>query len=160
MIWGKIKAASADARRKDEEYHARAMHKIQAGNRRDGLWAKAMASAQGEDSSAKLIYFKLLVQAIRDDEHLLIYNAQKKRGAESSAKTENSKIDHLRLPSRKRPGLARLMLIGFLLVIIVSLLSFGVAIIIDKITSTPLQALSLSIGVLAIFYAIRRIVLK
>lgn len=41
-IWDKAKDMSVDARRKDEEYHARAMHEVQSGQRRDGLWAKAV----------------------------------------------------------------------------------------------------------------------
>lgn len=69
-IWDKAKDASVDARRRDEEYHARAMHEIQCGQRRDGLWAKAVTSTGGDETAAKLAYLKLLVQAIQDDDYI------------------------------------------------------------------------------------------
>ena len=75
-IWDKAKDASVDARRKDEEYHARAMHEVQSGQRRDGLWAKAVTSTGGDEAAAKLAYFKLLVQAIRDDDHIAMRSGQ------------------------------------------------------------------------------------
>src|SRR3546814_17035599 len=75
-IWDKAKDASVDARRRDEEYHARAMHEIQSGKRRDGLWAKAVKSTGGKVASAKLEYFKLLVKAIRDDGHIAMRSFQ------------------------------------------------------------------------------------
>ena len=69
-IFDRAKDASVEARRRDEEYHARALYEIQSGKRRDGLWAKALTSANGDEVAAKLSYLKLLVQALRDDDHI------------------------------------------------------------------------------------------
>lgn len=110
-IWEKIKNASVEARRKDEEYHARAMHEIQSGKRRDGLLAKAVTSTAGDQMATKLAYFKLLVQAIRDDDKIAQEHA-----LQSSTP--------LQFPVKK-PSLLKTMWFWFLVVLATMIFVFG-----------------------------------
>ena len=128
-IWEKAKDASVDARRRDEEYHARAMYEIQAGKRRDGLWAKAVTSAGGDEAAAKLVYFQLLVQALRDDDHIAMraFQAQSNSPQERSFPQPNPPS-----PAAPKPGLLKAVWFWFLVVLATLILVFGfVPLIID-----------------------------
>lgn len=98
-LWNSVKKASVEARRKDEECHARAMYEIQSGKRRDGLWAKSVLLANGDEAATKLAYFKLLVQAIQDDDLIFTQSPdiQKNNDKELSLKP------HSALRSAKKP---------------------------------------------------------
>ena len=66
-MWKSIKDAAVIERLKDEAAHAEAMHEMSTGKRRDGLWAKAIIQSNGDDKTAKILYLKFLVEAIKDD---------------------------------------------------------------------------------------------
>jgi len=121
-FWDRVKNAFVDARRKDEEYHARALHEIQSGYRRDGLWAKAVMSSGGDKVAAQLAYFKLLVQAIRDEDYLAGRSAKVSAGAEQQSAP--------RLPPShsqivRKPGLLKSLWFWFLVVVSTLVLVFS-----------------------------------
>ena len=115
-IFDRAKDASVEARRRDEEYHARAMHEIQSGKRRDGLWAKALTSTNGDEVAAKLTYFKLLVQALQDDDHIAMraFQAQSNIAQESTLQ-----------PASNKPGLLKTIWLWLLLGLASLILLFG-----------------------------------
>ena len=104
-IFDRAKDASVEARRRDEEYNARAMYEIQSGKRRDGLWAKALASTNGDKAAAKLTYFKLLVQALQDDDHVAFraLQAQSNIAQEASIQQSNERASQVRSESPRIP---------------------------------------------------------
>ena len=57
----------AMTREVEEELYAQVLQEIERGERRDGLWAKALVTANGDESIAKAQYIKLRVQALFDD---------------------------------------------------------------------------------------------
>lgn len=58
----------------DESYFEMAMKEIQDGQIRPGLWAKAWAEAQGDDTKAKALYIKLRVATMKSEAAELIRN--------------------------------------------------------------------------------------
>lgn len=51
----------------DEAYYEQAAHEVRNGNIRQGLWAKAWAEAQGDNTKAQALYVKLRVSAMKDE---------------------------------------------------------------------------------------------
>ena len=147
-IWEKAKDASVDARRRDEEYHARAMYEIKAGKRRDGLWAKSVTSAVGDEGDAKLVYFKLLVQALQDDDHIAMRASQSQAASpqECSIPQKNPPS-----PAAPKPGLLRRIWLWCLVVLATLVLVFGfVPLVIDGRAGT----LSISHWLIAGFWVV------
>lgn len=76
-------------RANEEQLYAQVVLEIENGQRRDGLWAKALVTSQGDENKAKAEYIKLRVQSIFDDEILRavqqseIDQAQAKRDGEA-----------------------------------------------------------------------------
>jgi hypothetical protein len=62
-----IKAKAAAARLFDEQLHAQVIREIEAGQRRDGIWAKALSDSNGSENETKALYIKYRVQSIRDE---------------------------------------------------------------------------------------------
>ena len=50
----------------EEDYWATAMNEVETGQRRPGLWAKAFAEADGDETKAKVAYLKARVQQLTD----------------------------------------------------------------------------------------------
>ncbi|WP_256646496.1 hypothetical protein [Thermomonas paludicola] len=69
-LWKSIKDRAALDRLQDEAYHAAAVDEISSGQRRDGLWAKAIIESGGDEVRAKVAYLRLLVVALRDEHYL------------------------------------------------------------------------------------------
>lgn len=69
-IWDAIQDSAMASRRVDEELHALALREVQSGVRRDGLWAKALIDASGNEAVAHAHYLRLLVRRLRDDWYL------------------------------------------------------------------------------------------
>lgn len=57
-------------RETEEQLFANVVKEIEAGVRRDGLWAKALVTANGDERKAKVEYIQLRVQSILDEEML------------------------------------------------------------------------------------------
>jgi hypothetical protein len=69
-IWDLFRASSPASRRSEEALYAQVMGEIRSGVRRDGLWAKALVTASGNETEATAVYIKLRVQAIKDEAEL------------------------------------------------------------------------------------------
>jgi hypothetical protein len=67
-ILDKIRDTAIKIKRDDEQLYARALHEVESGVRRDGLFAKAIADAGTKGAEAQ--YLKLLVQKFRDERHV------------------------------------------------------------------------------------------
>jgi len=71
MKWiNRIKSKAAIDRHAEEILYEAAYKEVDSGRRRVGLWAKALAKANGAEESAQSIYIKLLVQKYKDEYHL------------------------------------------------------------------------------------------
>ena len=66
-IFDDIIGKNADDRLAEEMLYAEAMREIEQGIRRDGLWGKAIADSDGEETKAKAQYLNLRVQALKDE---------------------------------------------------------------------------------------------
>lgn len=86
-------------RKTEEQLLANVVKEIEAGVRRDGLWAKALVSAKGDETKAKVEYIQLRVQSILDDEMLeAIRKAEKEQQtAEDLRKEKEAKAEEQRL---------------------------------------------------------------
>lgn len=67
-----IQAKGAAYRLTEEALYAEALREIESGQRRDGLWAKAMAESNMDQGKAQAKYIKLRVQSLRDEATLFI----------------------------------------------------------------------------------------
>jgi hypothetical protein len=153
-FWDRVKNASVDARRKDEEYHARAMHEIQSGHRRDGLWAKAVTSSAGDEVAAKLAYFKLLVQAIRDDDHVAGRSAKVSAGAEQQSAP---RLPPSRSQIVRKPGLLKSLWFWFLIVVATLVIVFGFLPIMLDGRATVIQWLVVVFWLAVIQYSLKKL---
>jgi hypothetical protein len=59
--------SNAKSRLSEEIIYAEVLREIEAGVRRDGLWARAIANANGNDGAARSEYIKLRVQSLKDE---------------------------------------------------------------------------------------------
>jgi hypothetical protein len=71
-LFDEIKAAGASYRLTEEVLFAEVLREVESGIRRDGLWAKALADADGDEVKAKGRYLKLRVQSLKDEANLLM----------------------------------------------------------------------------------------
>ena len=63
-----VARAKLAARRLDEErLYAQVLAEVSSGQRRDGIWAKCLADANGDVSQAQSAYIKARVQSIKDE---------------------------------------------------------------------------------------------
>ncbi|RYG99084.1 MAG: hypothetical protein EON58_05170, partial [Alphaproteobacteria bacterium] len=65
----------------DERKHALAVQEVQAGVRRDGLWAIAVLQSRGDEREAKLAYLKLLVRQLKDEHYVAARHAEESEAA-------------------------------------------------------------------------------
>lgn len=86
-------------RKTEEQLLANVVKEIEAGVRRDGLWAKALVSAKGDETKAKIEYIQLRVQSILDEETLeALRKAEKEQqAAENLRKEMEAKAEEQRL---------------------------------------------------------------
>ena len=66
-IFDKVKKTTIEQRRYEEKLYEVALEEVEAGDRRKGLYSKALAKADGDTEKADGIYLKLRVQSIMDD---------------------------------------------------------------------------------------------
>ena len=66
-IFDKVKKTSITSRRNEEKFYEEALKEVEAGEIRKGLYAKALAKADGDKEKAEGIYLKLRVQSMMDD---------------------------------------------------------------------------------------------
>jgi len=51
----------------EEKLYEQVVHELSCGERRDGLWGKALANSDGVEVKAKALYIRYRVQAIKDE---------------------------------------------------------------------------------------------
>lgn len=66
-LFDDIKAKGAAYRLSEESLYAEALREIEAGQRRDGLWAKALSESDMDQSKAGAKYIKLRVISLKDE---------------------------------------------------------------------------------------------
>jgi len=66
-IFDKVKKTTIESRRYEEKLYEVALEEVEVGEVRKGLYAKAVAKADGNKEKANGIYLKLRVQSIIDD---------------------------------------------------------------------------------------------
>jgi len=76
-IFDDIKAKGAAYRLTEEALYAEALREIESGQRRDGIWAKAMAESDMDQGKAGAKYIKMRVQSLKDEVTLFIAEATK-----------------------------------------------------------------------------------
>lgn len=84
-LLARFRTQRATSRISEELLYAEALRELERGMRRDGLWAKAHAESNGDQSAAQALYLKLRVQSLRDEIEVL---AGEKRDAERIAERE------------------------------------------------------------------------
>ena len=75
-------------RESEERLYAQVVQEIEAGQRRDGLWAKALTLSSGDENRAKAEYIKLRVQSLLDDQMLHALREVDKQQKEQAAKKQ------------------------------------------------------------------------
>ena len=70
-FWKKAKQATILNRLLDEKLHEQVLHEMEAGIRRDGLWAKALRKSRGNEQEAKGVYIGLRIQSIEDEAEIV-----------------------------------------------------------------------------------------
>mgnify|MGYP000034547900 CR=1 FL=1 len=63
----RLRSASIETRKIEEQLYAHALKEVEDGRRRDGLWAKALANAAGNTDRAESLYLSYVVQALKDE---------------------------------------------------------------------------------------------
>lgn len=76
-IFDDIKAKGAAYRLTQESLYAEALREIESGQRRDGIWAKALAESDMDQGKAGARYIKLRVQSLKDEVTLFIADMKK-----------------------------------------------------------------------------------
>ena len=66
-LFSKLNRIAADARRAEEALYAMAAEEVANGDVKPGLWAKAFADSEGQESRAQATYLKLRVQQMNDE---------------------------------------------------------------------------------------------
>ena len=66
-MFEKFRRTSAAARLIEEQLYEQVVIELAQGQRRDGLWAKAMANSDGSEEKTKSLYIKYRVQSIKDE---------------------------------------------------------------------------------------------
>lgn len=89
-MFDKFRRRSASVRLIEEQLYEQVVLELSKGQKRAGLWAKALANCDGVEEKAKSLYIQYRVQSIKDE--IEIGGAM----AEMYAKTERSKRSHLK----------------------------------------------------------------
>ncbi|MDC0404224.1 hypothetical protein OAM26_04245 [Porticoccaceae bacterium] len=66
-MFEKFRRTSAAARLLEEQLYEQVAMELSQGQRRNGLWAKAIASSDGSEEKAKSLYIEYRVQSIKDE---------------------------------------------------------------------------------------------
>ena len=83
-FWKTVQDRVVLSRLEEEALHAAALDSFENGERRKGLWAKALIEAEGDQPKAESVYLRLLVAALKDEMYVM-GRAQEKIALQSSA---------------------------------------------------------------------------
>ena len=89
-MFKKVRLHSAADRLLEESLYERVVVELNGGQKRDGLWAKALADSNGSEERAKSLYIRYRVQSIKDEAELseAIAEAEASADAEARANAE------------------------------------------------------------------------
>jgi hypothetical protein len=86
-----VRLRGASSRITEEALYAEALREVEAGLRRDGLWAKALAETGMRQLDAQACYLKLRVQSLRDEIDLVVQDAARETRQKQQLLLEQSK---------------------------------------------------------------------
>jgi len=90
-------------RESEERLYAQVVKEIEAGQRRDGLWAKALTLSNGDENRAKAEYIKLRVQSLLDDQLLhALREADKQQKERATKKEERERAEAAKAADSKK----------------------------------------------------------
>jgi hypothetical protein len=87
-IFDDIRTKGAAFRLTEEALYAEALREIESGQRRDGIWAKALAESNMDQGKAGARYIKLRVQSLKDEVTLSIAELKQASAAEQKRLAE------------------------------------------------------------------------
>lgn len=87
-IFDDIRTKGAAYRLTEEALYAEALREIESGQRRDGIWAKALAESEMDQGKAGAKYIKLRVQSLKDEVTLFIANSRRTESALNQVHTK------------------------------------------------------------------------
>lgn len=90
-IFDDIKAKGATYRLTEEALYAEALCEIESGQRRDGIWAKAMAESDMDAGKAGAKYIKMRVQSLKDEVTVCIAALNRAESRRDIAKVNSQK---------------------------------------------------------------------
>lgn len=100
-IFDDIRAKGAAYRLTEEALYAEALREIESGQRRDGIWAKAMAESDMDQGKAGAKYIKMRVQSLKDE--VTIFVAELKKSTPMvGAKREDEAEPQIDAPDGKK----------------------------------------------------------
>ncbi len=73
-------------RKLEEALYEFVVAEIESGTRRPGLWGKALANAQGDETKAKGLYIQYRVESLEDDQKIMANNSATAKQKISPAK--------------------------------------------------------------------------
>ena len=89
-MFGNLRKRIATNRLVEEKVYQQVLHEIEAGQVREGLWAKALSNSNGKKKKAKSLYISYRVQSLIDQAVLTADHLQaKRRGEELRIKEVN-----------------------------------------------------------------------
>ena len=66
-MFDKLKRLAAEQRKHEESLYSQVVSELAHGERREGLWAKAFADAEGDEAKSQGLYIKYRVQSLQDE---------------------------------------------------------------------------------------------
>jgi len=106
-IFDDIRAAGATFRLTEESLYAEAFREIESGQRRDGIWAKALVESDMDQVKAGAKYIKLRVQSLKDEITVFIAEMKKAEAAIQTARISQKAIPTPK-PAIRNPPLSAL----------------------------------------------------
>lgn len=70
-MFEKFRRKSAAARLEEEQLYEQVLQELSRGEKRAGLWAKALANCDGLEQKAESLYIRYRVQSIRDEVEIM-----------------------------------------------------------------------------------------
>ncbi len=120
-IFDDIKAKGAAYRITEEALYAEALRELESGQRRDGIWAKAMAESDMDQGKAGAKYIKLRVQSLKDEVTLLMADFQKEDAIRQQISHKEQSRTVSSTPTREPTGCLKVILFP----VFVGILFFG-----------------------------------
>ena len=96
-FFSKFKSQKAVDRINEEKIYEAIVKELQQGIRREGLWAKALAKSEGNESKAKSLYIEFRAQSITDEIELA------KQAAIADAEKARIKSEEIRARKASSP---------------------------------------------------------